>query len=184
MPPKPAVPPRVLASHVQAAVSRHAPVTQAKPRVSPVAPPRTAAPSGSAQARTPVLSPQPDSFRIVTSNPPGGARQIRIADGSRQIGSVEVLEAGRDAVRVVNLKVDPDQRGHGAGAQLMRAAAFEGLRMGRTRMTLESQDNGSGKLTRWYAGMGFMPRGRNDRGMVVLETSAISLQSQLARRRG
>jgi len=120
-------------------------------------------------------------FRILTAAPAGGARQIRIAAGSREIGSVEVLDAGRDAVRVVNLKVDNDQRGQGAGAQLMKAAAFEGLRMGKTRVTLESQDNGSGKLTRWYEGMGFMPRGRTDRGMMVLETSTVTLQSQLAR---
>jgi GNAT superfamily N-acetyltransferase len=173
----PPTPPKPLASHVQAAVSRHAPVTQAKPRVSPVAAPAQAKPAAHA-------APSADRFRIVTSPPQSGTRQIRIATGSREVGSVEVLDAGKDAVRVVNLKVDPSQRGQGAGAQLMRAAAFEGLRMGKTRVTLESQDNGSGKLTRWYEGMGFMPRGRSDRGMVVLETSAVTLQNQLSRRNG
>jgi len=185
MPNKPAAPPRVLAGHVQAAVTRHAPVTQAKTRVSPVAaPPRVspnAPPSGPAQAKP--AAPQ-NGYRIVTSSPAGGNRQIRIAAGAREIGSVEVLDAGRDAVQVVNLKVDSDQRGQGAGIQLMRAAAFEGLRMGKTRVTLASQDNGSGKLTRWYEGMGFMPRGRNDRGLAVLETSAVALQNQLSRKSG
>ena len=204
MPPSPpSMPPaaRVPASHVQAALARHAQVTQAKPatpvappRVSPVAPPRAGAPGAPqqpgrpgtpAQAKPGPQAPQQgNSYRILTANPPGGARQIRIAAGGREVGSVELLDGGRDAVRVVNLKVDPEQRGQGAGSHLMRAAAFEGMRMGKSRVTLESQDNGSGKLTRWYEGMGFMPRGRSDRGMVVLETSAASLQSRLARQAG
>lgn len=197
-PSKPPVPPRPPASHVQAALARHAGTTQAKPatsvapaRVSPVAPPRAGAPGSPQQPGRPATpaqakpAPQPpqagNGFRVLTASPPGGAHQIRIATGGREIGSVEIFDAGRDAVRVVNLKVDPDQRGQGAGAHLMRAAAVEGMRMGKTRVTLESQDNGSGKLTRWYEGMGFMPRGRSDRGMVVLETSTASLQARLAR---
>ena len=198
---KPPVPARTPASHVQAALARHAQITQAKPatpvapaRVSPVAPPRAGAPgspqqpgkpAAPAQAKPGPQPPQPgNGFRVLTANPPGGAHQIRIAAGGREIGSVEILDGGRDAVRVVNLKVDPDQRGQGAGAHLMRAAAVEGMRMGKTRVTLESQDNGSGKLTRWYEGMGFTPRGRSDRGMVVLETSTASLQTRLARQSG
>lgn len=187
-PPKPPAP-RAPASHVQAAMARHA-VTQAKPAVRPVAPPRPSPvapvvpprPGQPAQAKPGPQAPQPPqggSFRIVTSHNSGGPHQIRIAAAGREVGSLEVLDGGRDAVRVVNLKVDPDQRGQGAGAQLMRAAATEGMRMGKTRVTLESQDNGSGKLTRWYERMGFMPRGRSDRGMVVLETSAATLQSRL-----
>lgn len=191
-PPKPPAP-RVPASHVQAATARHA-VTQAKPAVRPVAPPRpspvappVASPrpgQSAAQAKPGPQAPQPPQggFRVLTSHNSGGPHQIRIAAAGREIGSLEMLDAGRDAVRVVNLKVDPDQRGQGAGAQLMRAAAAEGMRMGKARVTLESQDNGSGKLTRWYEGMGFMPRGRSDRGMVVLETSAATLQSRLARK--
>ena len=205
MPPTPPTTPpaaaRVPANHVQAALARHAQVTQAKPaapaaqpRVSPVAPPRSTAPGAPqqpgkpgtpAQAKPGPQPPQPgNGYRIVTASPPGGAHQIRIAAGGREIGSVELLDGGRDAVRVVNLKVDTDQRGQGAGSHLMRAAAFEGMRMGKTRVTLESQDNGSGKLTRWYQGMGFTPRGRSDRGMVVLETSTASLQTRLARQTG
>ncbi|HEX6902636.1 MAG TPA: GNAT family N-acetyltransferase [Thermoanaerobaculia bacterium] len=190
-PPKPPAP-RVPASHVQAATARHA-VTQAKPAVKPVAPPRPSPvapvasptrPGQPAQAKPGPQAPQPPQagFRIMTSHNSSGPHQIRIAAAGREIGSLEMLDAGRDAVRVVNLKVDPDQRGQGAGAQLMRAAAAEGMRMGKSRVTLESQDNGSGKLTRWYEGMGFTPRGRSDRGMVVLETSAATLQSRLARK--
>jgi GNAT superfamily N-acetyltransferase len=200
-PPTPPAAARVHASHVQAALARHAQVTQAKPatpaapaRVSPVAPPRSTAPGAPQQPGKPGTpaqakpGPQPpqqgSGFRILTASPPGGAHQIRIAAGGREVGSVELLDGGRDAVRVVNLKVDPDQRGQGAGSHLMRAAAFEGMRMGKTRVTLESQDNGSGKLTRWYERMGFTPRGRSDRGMVGLETSTASLQTRLARQTG
>jgi len=185
-PPKPPAT-RAPASHVQAATSRHA-IAQAKPAVRPVAPPRPSPvapprPAQPAQAKPAPQAPQPQGggFRIVSTNTPAGPHQIRIAAGGREIGSVEVLDAGRDAVRVVNLKVDPDQRGNGAGAHLIRAVASEGMRMGKTRVTLESQDNGSGKLTRWYERMGFTPRGRSDRGMVVMETSAATLQSRLNR---
>ncbi|HKI03226.1 MAG TPA: GNAT family N-acetyltransferase, partial [Thermoanaerobaculia bacterium] len=110
---------------------------------------------GAVRNPVPVKSVQakPD-FRVVTSSN-GDTRRIRIAAGGREVGSVEVLNADRDAVRVVNLKVDPDHRKLGAGVQLMREAAREGMRMGKARVTLESQDNGSGKLTRWYERMGF-----------------------------
>src|SRR5919106_3508945 len=124
-PRRPPAPARIPASHVQTALARHAAVTQAKPavapRASPVAPPRSTAPGAPAPAQA-KPGPQPpqqgSGFRIQTSSPAGGPRQIRLAAGSREIGSVEVLDGGRDAVRVVNLKVDPDQRGHGAGAHL------------------------------------------------------------------
>jgi ribosomal protein S18 acetylase RimI-like enzyme len=123
-----------------------------------------------------------ESFHVSTSTLPGGAaRQIRLAAGGREVGSVEVRVADRDAVQVMNLQVDPAHRKQGAGVQLMKAAAHEGMRMGRTRVTLESQDSGSGHLTRWYEGMGFQRRGRSERGMVVLETNAVSLQSRRPR---
>src|SRR4051812_27265294 len=101
----PSAPARVPASHVQTALARHAAVTQAKPavasRVSPVAPPRSTAPGAPPQLAQAKPGPQPpqqgSGFRIQTSSPAGGPRQIRLAAGSREIGSVEVLDGGRDA---------------------------------------------------------------------------------------
>lgn len=157
MPQKPsppsAPPARTLAPHVQAAQA----AVQAK----------VARPGATVQA-----------FQVSTAHLGSEARQIRLAAGGQSVGSVEVRVADRDAVKVMNLEVAPDHRKQGAGIQLMKAAANEGLRMGRSRITLESQDNGTGKLTRWYERMGFQPRGRSDRGMVILEAPAAAIRSR------
>lgn len=199
MPQKPLFPqppaPRTPAPHVQAAV---APAAQARPPAQPASggrPPaahvaaaiqvRASAPAAAKPAVTqakpggPAAASQASSrasFHIATTSVSDSTRQIRISANGQRVGSVEVRVAGQDSVRVVNLEVDPHHRKQGAGVQLMRAAVTEGVRMGRSRVTLESQDNGTGKLTRWYQRMGFQPRGRSDRGMVVLEAPAGALR--------
>ncbi|HEX7181646.1 MAG TPA: GNAT family N-acetyltransferase [Thermoanaerobaculia bacterium] len=199
MPQKPSFPqapaPRPLAPHVQAIV---APAAQAKTPAQPApggrqpaahvaaaTQGRTSAPAAVKPTVTqakPGGPPAPSqasprsSFHIATTSVSDSARQIRISANGQRVGSVEVRVAGQDSVKVLNLEVDTSHRKQGAGIQLMRAAVTEGVRMGRSRVTLESQDNGTGKLTRWYQRMGFQPRGRSDRGMVVLEAPAGALR--------
>ena len=200
MPQKPTVPqapaPRPLAPHVQAVV---APAVQAKtpaqaapgarqPAAHVAAATQGGRPSAPAAVKPTVTQAKPgnpsvpsqasprSSFHIATTSVSDSARQIRISANGQRVGSVEVRVAGQDSVRVVNLEVDSAHRKQGAGVQLMRAAVTEGVRMGRSRVTLESQDNGTGTLTRWYQRMGFQPRGRSDRGMVMLEAPAGALR--------
>ena len=73
------------------------------------------------------------------------------------------------AVEVTDLKVDQGARGQGIGKALLGSAARAALHFGRGRVALASQDNGSGKLTGWYKGIGFHQVGVNEHGFPKLE---------------
>lgn len=105
-------------------------------------------------------------------------QQLSVLHEGRQIGKVDVLPSGRDMAKVYNLEVDAAYRGQGAGDILLRAAGRAGASMGKARIGLESQDNGSGRLTRWYRSEGFHQVGVSDRGMAILETTAQALMSR------
>jgi hypothetical protein len=51
----------------------------------------------------------------------------------------------------------------------MASAMRAGLQMRKTKVTLASQDSGTGRLTAWYKNMGFTRIGLNERGYPVLE---------------
>jgi hypothetical protein len=61
------------------------------------------------------------------------------------------------------------QRGNGIGRMLVASAAITGLQFGKSKVTLAAQDNGAGRLTEWYKGMGFTQVGVNQRGHPKLE---------------
>ncbi len=73
------------------------------------------------------------------------------------------------AAEVTDLNVHDDSRGQGIGKALIGSAARAALQFGKGRVALASQDNGSGKLTGWYRGMGFRQVGVNQRGFPELE---------------
>ena len=86
------------------------------------------------------------------------------------------LHLGAQDAKVFNLNVDPRHRGEGGGRELLRAMAREGMREGRSVLRLTSEDRGSGRLTRWYEGMGFRRVGIGERGMTALEIAARQLR--------
>lgn len=112
--------------------------------------------------------------RITTPPPVSGATRVspgtyRIAarEGAH-VGSVLVHDSG-DAVTVTHLQVRREHRKHGHGLELMTSAAQVAQQLGKQKVILSSADDGSGKLTRWYRGMGFVQTGVNRRGEAQLE---------------
>ncbi len=98
-----------------------------------------------------------------------GSYRLTAGVGGRQVGSVMVHAHDKGAVEVTDLHVAEAQRGNGIGRMLVASAARTGLQFGRPRMTLAAQDNGSGRLTRWYKEMGFTQSGVNRHGYQQLE---------------
>jgi GNAT superfamily N-acetyltransferase len=84
-----------------------------------------------------------------------GSYKISAASGGREIGSVSLHDRDRSTIELTDLGVDQSHRGDGVGQGLLGSALREGLRLGKTNVTLGSQDDGSGRLTKWYRGMGF-----------------------------
>jgi ribosomal protein S18 acetylase RimI-like enzyme len=109
-----------------------------------------------------------------------GRYRIEASANGQALGSLMVDLRNRGAVEVTNLKVDPAARGQGIGKVLLGSAARTALQHGRGRVTLASQDNGSGRLTGWYKGMGFRQVGVNRLGFPELEAPTSSVLSSSA----
>lgn len=139
-----------------------APAIQPTPRtaITPAAPPGTIGPA--VQRSAPV--------NVSGMMPVGDGRyRIAVGMGGQQVGSVMVHRHGESAIEVTDLAVDPSYRRQGLGGVLMTSALRAGLQLGRTRVILASQDNGTGRLTAWYRNMGFAPVGCTKQGHPVLE---------------
>lgn len=129
---------------------------------------------GALQAKAPharILAPAPVA--------PGRVRVAAASDG-RTVGSA-IVHTGGAAARVTDLGVDAPYRDRGLGVQLLASAAQAGFRAGSRKLVLEAEDNGSGKLTRWYREMGFAQVGVDGRGQPRLE---IPIARLLGRRGG
>jgi ribosomal protein S18 acetylase RimI-like enzyme len=117
------------------------------------------------------------------STGPGSYRLTAAVSGGRPAGSVMVHARDKGVVEVTDLHVAEAQRGHGIGQRLLASAARTGQQFGRSKVTLGSQDNGSGHLTRWYKGMGFAQVGVNHRGFPQLEAPINRLVAASAQRK-
>jgi ribosomal protein S18 acetylase RimI-like enzyme len=136
--------------------------------------------SPAVQARMAPGAAQPRT--VVTISPPVGAGpgRLRLAAraGGREIGSVMVRAGDRATAEVTDLGVDAAHREHGVGKMLLASAARAGLQMGRSKVALAAQDDGSGRLTRWYKQMGFAQVGAHPKGFPRLEAPASRLISR------
>lgn len=126
--------------------------------------------------RAPVQAKMAGSGRIGpkahVSTPGGtapGSYRVTAGSGPNPIGSLVVHTRRGAAAEITDLGVAPGHRDQGIGRQLLESAARAGLRSGNSKLSLSAQDNGTGKLTRWYKDMGFQQVGVNGRGMPVLE---------------
>jgi GNAT superfamily N-acetyltransferase len=109
-----------------------------------------------------VAAPVPDgegAYRIACTTAAGAA-----------IGGVTVRPSGREALWISHLEVAPPERGRGLGVRLLDAALKLGARAGRRTACLEADDDGSGRLLRWYRGLGFALAGRSPEGRPLLST--------------
>ena len=98
----------------------------------------------------------------------GGHQLVAQADG-KTIGSAAVHERDRTAIEVTNLRVAPEHRQRGYGRDIIASAARTGERLGKSVISLSSQDNGSGHLDAWYRSMGFHAAGATPGGHVHFE---------------
>ena len=137
-----------------------------------------------AQAKPAPGAPQPTS--PVSISPPvstgPGSYRLTAGAGGRPIGSVMVHARDRGSVEVTDLRVEPSHREHGIGKQLLASAARTGQRFGKAKVTLAAQDNGSGRLTRWYKGLGFSQVGVNQHGYPQLEAPISQVLGAAAQR--
>jgi ribosomal protein S18 acetylase RimI-like enzyme len=182
-----AIQPRAVVSPIVAPRS----VVQPKPILAsppgPIAPPARAA----QVPMPPVPSPRPPSpalqrstsVSVSTPIPAGGGRyRIEASAHGRPVGSLMVQLRNHGAAEVTDLNVDQSSRGQGIGKALLGSAARAALQYGKGRVALASQDNGSGKLTGWYRGMGFRQVGVNQRGFPELEAPVSRVLSGLDRK--
>lgn len=99
----------------------------------------------------------------------GNSYRIAANAGGANVGSVMVHAKDQSSILVTDLGVDPGHRKEGIGNALLASAARTGMQLGKQKVVLDSQDNGSGHLTRWYRSMGFVQTGVGRNGMPHLE---------------
>jgi len=97
-------------------------------------------------------------FQVKTSVAGLGRQHLELYERGRAVGGADVLLDGGRA-KLYNLRVDDAHRGRGGGEQLVRAAAIASERIGKRTLALEADDDGSGKLVRWYQDQGFRATG-------------------------
>jgi ribosomal protein S18 acetylase RimI-like enzyme len=165
---------------------RPVPHVQPKPRPNLALPPRPISPPArpglvpgqSPRAPAVPVPLRPPAPAVQRSSPVRVSSPIRAGDGryrieasaqGRPVGSLMVHMRNHGAAEVTDLKVDDGARGQGIGKVLLSSAARTALQFGKGRVALASQDNGSGRLTGWYKGIGFRQVGVNQYGFPELE---------------
>jgi GNAT superfamily N-acetyltransferase len=140
-------------------------------------------PIAAAQDSDPLAVQRSASVRISAPIPTGGGSYKLLAgDGGQQVGSVTVHAKDSASIEVTDLGVDQAHRAQGIGKQLIASAARTGQHIGKARLTLAAQDNGSGRLTQWYKRMGFAQVGVHPSGYPQLEVPIGRLLGRVAQR--
>lgn len=99
-----------------------------------------------------------------------GRWRLTASAAGQEIGGVELQASGVGSAEIANLRVDQPHRGRGVGAQLMASARQAGQALGLSNLRVTADDDGSGRLKRWYGRMGFAQSGADQAGRAVLET--------------
>src|SRR5581483_1236717 len=100
-----------------------------------------------------------------------------------EAGSVVVHNQSNSAIELTDLGVHPKYQQQGLGQNLIASALRAGQRMGKTRVSLSSGDNGTGRLTAWYKRMGFRQTGVDSDGQPRLEGPIARILSGIAQRK-
>ncbi len=153
---------------------------------------------GVALVREPRLDAQAEQVAVLASNP-GAALQTKRLPGSRGIFQVRTTPRGvghqhidlyehgrpvggadvvveRGDAKLYNLSIGEEHRGRGGGEKLLAAAAAASGRIGKQKLRLDAQDDGSGRLMRWYEKQGFQRAGEGRDGMPAFEASVKDLK--------
>lgn len=97
-------------------------------------------------------------------------------------GSVMVHDKDDTSIELTDLGVDSASRKQGLGEKLVRTAAQTGAHMGKSKISLAAQDNGSGRLINWYKKLGFNEVGINQRGFPKFEAKIGDFQANTIQR--
>jgi ribosomal protein S18 acetylase RimI-like enzyme len=104
-----------------------------------------------------------------------GRQHLELYERGRAVGAADVVLEGQRA-KLYNLRVEDEHRGRGGGEELLRAAAVASERVGKRALALEADDDGSGKLLRWYESQGFRPTGKGEGGKPAFEAPVRELK--------
>jgi GNAT superfamily N-acetyltransferase len=139
----------------------------------PPAPPRelawrAAAALPARAARSPDAPRKPATRLRGPTGSGAGPYRFTVEGRRGEMGEVRVrLDPG--GILIHDLKVAPAYRGAGLGVALVRAALRFGASAGREVARLEADDDGSGRLLRWYHALGFKRAGWGPHGRPALE---------------
>ncbi len=123
------------------------------------------------------------AIRIQPPTPLGDGRyRVSAYSGGRQVGSLMIRSGKVAAAHVTDLSVDERHRDQGIGRMLIVSAAQASQRFGKARLSLDAQDGGSGRLTRWYQDMGFSRVGTNPLGYPKMEIGVSRLANGAVQR--
>jgi ribosomal protein S18 acetylase RimI-like enzyme len=114
-------------------------------------------------------------FQIKTSIANPGRQHIALYERGRAVGGADVVLEG-SRTKLYNLHVDAEHRSRGGGEALVRAAAVASERIGKRTLSLEADDDGSGKLLRWYQSQGFRSIGKDGAGRPAFEANVRDLK--------
>jgi ribosomal protein S18 acetylase RimI-like enzyme len=121
---------------------------------------------------------RPNSATVVIGGPGpvrNGRQKIeaRVSGYPGSVGSVELVPAGSDRLKIINLKVDPDHRRRSIGTRLVTAALQAARRRGAANVVLEARPTDSSislpSLVKMYTGLGFRHAGISSRGAAVMQ---------------
>ncbi|MEM9458280.1 MAG: GNAT family N-acetyltransferase [Myxococcota bacterium] len=98
---------------------------------------------------------------------PGGSYRFTIEGLGGEVGEVRV-RLDPVGIYIHDLEVARSARGRGLGRVLLHAAVLFGARLGKGVAHLEADDDGSGRLLRWYRGLGFHGVGLGAQGKPAL----------------
>jgi GNAT superfamily N-acetyltransferase len=97
-----------------------------------------------------------------------GPHRLRLVGAQGELGGVSVsLEQG--AIHIHDLELVPPVRGMGLGIALLDSALRFGAYRGARVARLEADDDGSGRLLRWYARLGFVQAGVSRDGHPLMQ---------------
>lgn len=112
-----------------------------------------------------------------------GGYRVNAYSGGRQVGSLTIRSGKVAAAHVTDLSVEESHRNQGIGRMLIVSAAQASQRFGKARLSLDAQDSGTGRLTRWYQDMGFSRVGTNHLGYPRMEAGVGRLANGAVQRR-
>jgi ribosomal protein S18 acetylase RimI-like enzyme len=122
--------------------------------------------------------PRPNSATIVVGGPgpvrDGGQKiEARVSGQPGSVGSIELVPAGSNRLKIINLKVDPDHRRRSIGTRLVAAAIQAAQRRGAANVVLEARPSDASisfpSLVKMYTGLGFRQAGISSRGAAVMQ---------------